>query len=333
METKRSHDDLDSSTRYIKEAAEKRGIIFEALLFYEDEVMHEIYQLTLGDKCHRLDITSPDLTSAIANTIADNKYLTHQLLDKIAVPNLAYGMFSSASEALAYFKKNNKPVVIKPVRGGGGDGICINIIDEAEFLDAFNYALNFCPYLLVEDYCLGKDNRFLVIDGKVVAASCRDPAFVVGDGKHPLGELIEATNAKRKVGRKGHLSKIKMDKIAHDFLKKQNISLSHTPKKDEKIYIRPNANLNTGGVSENIDISVVHTDNIEMVEYVAKEVGLMVAGIDVLCQDISRPFSESGGVILEVNDRPRIRMHQKPHLGPAINVADKIIDMLFPESC
>lgn len=332
MEQSRKHHDLDSSTRLIKEAAERRGIQFKELIYYNDEVMHEIYELKLKEHVHRLDITSPDLTSSIANNIADNKYLTHKLLDNLKAPALPYALFSDLEEALTYFDKQSTPQVTKPVFGGGGDGVCVNIKEREEFAECFTYTKSFCEHVLVEQFCTGLDTRFLVVGGKVAAIAKREPAFVIGDGENTIEWLIEKVNGERAEGRKGPLSKIKMDKISIDYLKKETILLSHVPKHGEKVYVRPNANLNTGGASINVELSEIHPDNLALVEYVAGEIGLHVAGIDVLCEDPSRPFKESGGVILEINDRPRIRMHEIPFKGKPVAVSEKIIDMLFPET-
>jgi cyanophycin synthetase len=332
MEQTREHHDLDSSTRLIKEAAERRGIAFKELIYYNDEVMHEIYELTYQEHVHRMDITSPDLTSSIANSIADNKYLTHRLLDSLKAPALPYALFSKLDEALEYFDKQTEPQVTKPVFGGGGDGVCVNIRERDEFAECFSYTRSFCDHVLIEQFCTGKDTRFLVIGGKVSAIAQREPAFIIGDGVHSIESLIEKINNERAEGRKGPLSKIKMDKISEDYLRKENILLSAVPAMGEKIYVRPNANLNTGGASSNVSLSDIHPDNLALVEFVAGKIGLHVAGIDVLCNDPSRPFQESGGVILEINDRPRIRMHEIPYQGEPVAVSERIIDMLFPET-
>ena len=329
MEDFRKDDDLDSSTRLIKKAAMKRGIEFNELLYYYDEVPHEIYELKLGDESHLVDITSPDLTSSIANTIADNKYLTHKFLQQLDVPCSPCDIFHSLDKAVTYFEKMREPCVVKPVRGGGGDGVSINITTTHEFIECFLLAKSFCDHVMVEKFIPGTDTRFLVINCKIEAISQREPAFVVGDGKNTLEELILQVNDNRSEGRKGSLSKIKIDTIALNYISKQNLSLQSVPNKDEKIYVRPNANLNTGGISKNISKNLVSDENLKIIEFIASKIGLYVTGIDVISQDISKPL-KGQGVICEINDRPRIRMHEMPHVGEPIAVSEKIIDMLFP---
>jgi cyanophycin synthetase len=329
MEHKRSVEDLDSSTRFIKEAAERKGIKFTEIVYYKDEVEHEIYELSYQGQSHLMDITSPDTTSSIGNTIADNKYLTHKMLDKLKAPCAPYAMFNQLNKALHYFKSLDYPCVVKPIHGGGGDGVSVNISTKEEFESAFNHAQTYCSSILIEQYHEGADTRFLVINGKVEAIAKREPGFVIGNGILSIDALVTQTNTTRAEGRKGHLSKLKIDKIATDYLFKQGLSLDDIPNKGKRIYVRPNANLNTGGVSSCVDFDKVNKENIKLIESVSKAFRLSVAGIDVISPDISVPFSKNKGIILEINDRPRIRMHEMPHEGSKMAVSEKIVAMLF----
>ena len=59
-------------------------------------------------------------------------------------------------------------------------------------------------------------------------------------------------------------------------------------------------------------------------------VGLDVAGVDVVCLDIHRPLSETGGAIVEVNAGPGLRMHLEPSAGLPRPVGEAIAELLFP---
>ena len=60
-------------------------------------------------------------------------------------------------------------------------------------------------------------------------------------------------------------------------------------------------------------------------------IGLDIAGVDVVATDISRPLEEQGGVIVEVNAAPGLRMHLEPSVGISRPVGEAIVDTLFPE--
>lgn len=62
----------------------------------------------------------------------------------------------------------------------------------------------------------------------------------------------------------------------------------------------------------------------------AKVVGLDIAGVDLVCQDISKPLEAQGGAILEVNGGPGLLMHLKPSVGVARPVGQAIVEHLFP---
>ena len=60
-------------------------------------------------------------------------------------------------------------------------------------------------------------------------------------------------------------------------------------------------------------------------------IGLDVAGVDVLADDIGRPLDEQGGVVIEVNAGPGLQMHTMPESGTPRPVGEAIVATLFPE--
>ena len=106
-------------------------------------------------------------------------------------------------------------------------------------------------------------------------------------------------------------------------------TLETIPKKDELVILKPTANLSTGGTSTDVT-DEVHPANIFMFERIAKIVGLDICGIDVMATDLRTSLLENGGAILEVNAAPGFRMHLEPAQGLARNVAEPVIEMLFP---
>jgi cyanophycin synthetase len=63
----------------------------------------------------------------------------------------------------------------------------------------------------------------------------------------------------------------------------------------------------------------------------ARVIGLDVAGVDVIAQDISRPLEEQAGVIIEVNSTPGLRMHLEPSSGTPRPVGEAIVSLLYAE--
>src|SRR6186713_36554 len=110
----------------------------------------------------------------------------------------------------------------------------------------------------------------------------------------------------------------------------QGLRLEKIPKKGERVLLKPTANLSTGGTSTDVT-DEVHPANIFMFERIAKIIGLDICGIDVMATDLRTPVSENGGAILEVNAAPGFRMHIEPSEGLGRNVAEPVVDMLFPK--
>ena len=163
------------------------------------------------------------------------------------------------------------------------------------------------------------------------AVAQRVPAHVEGDGKHTVAELIEITNAdpRRGIGHEKVLTRIKVDDEAIGYAREQGFELVDAPPRGQRVYLKRTGNMSTGGIS--IDrTEEAHPDNVELAELAARVVGLDIAGIDLICPDVSLPVRETGGGIVEVNAAPGFRMHTHPTEGESQYVAKPVIDMLFP---
>ena len=159
--------------------------------------------------------------------------------------------------------------------------------------------------MLVEQFAPGNDYRLLVVGGKLVAAARREPAQVVGDGVHTIAELVEIVNMDPRRG-EDHatsLSKIQLDADLAGRAGRPGLDAPLDPPAGQRVLIRRNANLSTGGTA--IDVTDrVHPEVAARAIEAAQVVGLDIAGVDVVATDISRPLEEQGGVIVEVNAAP-----------------------------
>jgi cyanophycin synthetase len=184
---------------------------------------------------------------------------------------------------------------------------------------------------VVEQFAGGRDHRVLVVNGKVVACAERVPAHIVGDGRRTIRELIEIANRdpRRGVGHAKILTHLPLDAQTESYLAFHGYTPDSRPAEHEVVFLRQTANLSTGGTS--IDrTEEMHPDNVTACEMAAAAVGLDIAGIDVITDDISVPFRENGAVIIEVNAGPGIRMHTHPTEGKPRPAGAAIVDMLYP---
>jgi cyanophycin synthetase len=75
---------------------------------------------------------------------------------------------------------------------------------------------------------------------------------------------------------------------------------------------------------------LVHPEVAAQAALAARVIGLDIAGIDIVAEDISRPLEEQGGAIVEVNAGPGLIMHLKPAVGEPQPVGSAIVEHLFP---
>lgn len=318
--------ELGPSTSAIVNEAKKRNIPVT-------RIGHEsLVQLGYG-KCSRLiESTLTDATSCICADIASNKQLTKSILNDHQIP-VPYGkvVYSEISAIMAA-NEIGMPVVVKPFDGNQGKGVHLDLKDEAQIKAAFKEASKYSNGIIVESYVTGKDYRILVVGGQVRAVSERIPALVVGDGKNTIKELIELTNLDNNRGdsHEKPLTKIKLDAATQNVLKKKGIDEEYIPKQDEEIRLRENGNISTGGTA--IDrTDVIHPDNVDIAVRAAEAIGIDIAGIDIVAEDISKSILHSSGAVVEVNSAPGIRMHLYPSKGQPRNVAKDIVDLLYPD--
>jgi cyanophycin synthetase len=125
------------------------------------------------------------------------------------------------------------------------------------------------------------------------------------------------------------LTSIKVDDFTMNMLTDKGYTLDTVIKKDEELWLKPTANLSTGGTATDVT-DLVHPSNVFMCERIARIIGLDICGIDIMAENLTEPLADTGGAILEVNAAPGFRMHLDPTDGLARNVAEPVIDMLYP---
>lgn len=316
---------LGSSTQAIVEAAKERGIPVERL--NESSLL----QLGYGRNQRRVQATMTDRTSCIGVDIACDKDLTKKLLYEGGIPVPRGYLARSEEEAVEVFQELIPPVVVKPYNGNHGKGVTLGLKAEKEVRTAFRVAKVYGEQVLVEEHIEGKNFRALVVGGKMIAAAERIPAHVIGDGVSRIEELVRRVNSDPERGEDHEkaLTKIIIDPVVLMCLARRDLTLDTVPAQGEVVYLRDSANLSTGGIAEDVTDGV-HPDNIQMVEYAAKIVGLDIAGIDLVLEDIGISFREQNGAIIEVNAAPGIRMHHSPTIGKSIEVGKAIVNQLIP---
>jgi cyanophycin synthetase len=318
---------LGPSTMSIVAEAQKRGIPFMRL---DDGAL---VQLGYGARQKKIEAALTSATSSIAVDIAGDKNRTKEILKAAHVPVPAGEIITEEAGISSVVESIGFPIVIKPLNGNQGKGATTNITSLHEAFAAFRHAKAFSEKVIVEKFIQGNDYRVLVINYKYVAAAFRRPALVIGDGEKTIRELVDEVNQDPKRGDNHDdvLTRIDLDEVCRQHIKKNGYDVDTVLAPGEVCYLKPTANLSTGGTAADIT-DEVHPSNILLFERIARAIGLDICGIDIMAPDLKTPIAENGGSVLEVNAAPGFRMHLCPTIGLPRNVAAPVIDMLFQSS-
>jgi cyanophycin synthetase len=271
-------------------------------------------------------------TSSIGVDIASNKEETKHILSQAYLPVPKGKLIYDVDELTDAINSIEFPIVIKPLDGNHGRGITTNITSMEKAIPAYHLARSISRSVIVEKFIEGADFRFLLVNFKVVAVAKRTPAMVMGNGISTVKQLIKEVNSDPRRGN-GHeqvMTKIKINELSRRIIAKQNYTLSSVLPIGEILFLKDTANMSTGGTACDVTDDV-HPQTMFMMERAARLLNLDICGVDVVAQDITAPLANSNGAIVEVNACPGLRMHLNPSKGTARNVAEPIMDMLFPK--
>ena len=313
---------LGPNTRAIADAAHRRGIPVRRL----DQ--GSLLQLGHGIHQRRMCGAETDHTSSIGEDIGWEKPLSKELLTAVGIPTPEGRIVADADDAWTAACEVGGVVVVKPQSANHGRSVFIGLTKREDIAAAYESARETGqgPNVLVERCILGAEHRVLVVDGKVAAATRGDPLYITGDGVRSIEEFVAELNTdpRRSEDADSPLYAVELDEMTLGVLLRQGYAPASIPPEGERVLIQRNGNLA-------VDVTdLVHPDNAALVALAARTIGLDVAGVDLVVEDISRPMREQGGAILEVNAMPGLMMHLKPGAGERRPVGDIIVASVIP---
>ncbi|MGZ8982318.1 MAG: cyanophycin synthetase [Methylotenera sp.] len=315
---------LGPSTACIVDAATERHI--PSIRLTEGNLV----QLGYGARQHRIWTAETDQTSAIAESISRDKDLTKSLLQACGVPVPDGRLVDDPEDAWEAAEEIGVPVVVKPRDGNHGRGVSTELMIREEVEAAYKLALHEGSGVIVERFVRGSEHRLLVVGGRLAAATKGESVSVVGDGSSTIRELIEReinTDPRRGEAEEYPLDLILIDKnpTAIFEIERQGFAADSIPASGTQVIIQ-----RTGNVAFDVT-DLVHPDVAAMASLAARIVGLDIAGVDLVAEDISQPLDIQRGAIVEVNAGPGLLMHLKPAEGEPRPVGKAIVDSLFAE--
>ncbi len=308
-------EDMELSTQLLLKESVKRGVHFEIL----DRRENFIRLSKLGKEEYVVQATRTSLDTYSSILMMENKLVTKKVLQRAGIRVPKGRHFCDADSAYRIWERlQGKPIVVKPKSTNFGIGITIlkKNIDADYFIDAVNLAFAEEQEILIEEFIEGREYRFFLIDGQVVGVLHRVPANVVGDGVHTVRELVVEKNKDplRGTGYRTPLEKIKLGEPEAMFLASQGLNFDTVPLQDEKLFLRENSNISTGG--DSIDCTDrVHRSYSLIAARAAEAMKVRITGLDMIIQDIAVPATDTNYAIIEMNFNPAIHIHCFPYQG------------------
>lgn len=271
--------------------------------------------------------TISDANSLIAYWISNDKWMTKQFLKRAGL-SYAQGLLLGNDYTPAKLGEVGFPMVVKPATTDHGIAVSTNLQTPEELTAAIETAFAYAPKVIVEEYFPGREFRFLVIDFQVRAIAYRVPANVTGDGKHTIGQLIEKKNEGRGTDYRHPLLKITVDAEVIRHLNAQSMSVQSVPETGEKVFLRRNSNLSTGGDSIDVTDDMPGFYN-DVAVRAARSAGLKIAGVDIIIRDIEGIPGPDKYIVVELNAPAMLSMHDFPYIGKNRHVERYVLDSIL----
>ncbi len=321
------YEDMELSTQIIMREAIEAGIAVTVL--DRGENLIELRKDGRREFVQQATKTSKD--NYITPLLMENKAVSKDLMAQAGIPVPA-GIEIQRDEPLGGCLPQwvGKTLVVKPKSTNFGLGITVidHPAEMGELEAAVHLAFTFDSVILLEDFVPGKEFRFLVLEGETLAVLHRRAANVVGNGISTIRELVDSKNKDPRRGddHEKPLNKIILDEAALGFLKAQGMTPDSVPKENERVTLRGNSNISTGG--DSIDYTDVMPQVFKDLAVRAAAVfDAFICGVDLIIADYQDP--ESPHAIIEVNYNPHIAMQCYPYRGPERRLGKAVLDKLF----
>jgi len=251
------------------------------------------------------------------------KDLTYTLLRRNSLPTPETVFFFRKKPGDIAKKLSNIkfPIIVKDSSGSNSIGIFPYIKNITEAKRIIKNNLLDLPSLVAQEMIFGTEYRILVLGNKVIGALEMIPPRVLGDGKSTVEELIKEKQKSTK-------KKTSIDEALKKIVKEQGFSLKQILPLGKLVFIKRNSSLAEGGETRDVT-SLVNKKVTALCVKASDAIGNYLAGLDVICDDISLDPDKQKFGILEINGKPDIYIHYHPTYGKPRNVVKDIIKFVI----
>ncbi|ROZ76467.1 hypothetical protein [Ramlibacter sp. WS9] len=277
-----------------------------------------VFQLGWGSAARRVDRGAIQFDSAIGARMGQDKAVSVALMRDAGLPVPAQERVPPGDDGTQAARRLGWPVVVKPADRDRGEGVTVDIVNDARLASAIAQASKFSRRVLMERQVTGVCHRVVVAANEVLLVSKRLPKLVRGDGVHSVAQLVARANEEEMA--KPPWTRLKpfpLDEVALACLAQSGLSPSSVPPEGHPAPLRRIQSSAEGGVVEDWT-DRIHPDNVEIALKAARLFGFAIAGIDIISQDISRPWHENGAVLNEVNYSSLLPSRLSAHVLPIL---------------
>ncbi|MFA5960764.1 MAG: UDP-N-acetylmuramyl peptide synthase [Tatlockia sp.] len=284
------------------------------------------FKIKLGKKSYYFCGAAYPLNNAGSSHVARNKYSANKTLEKSGFPVPKAVVIDcetfQENELQEVIAELSFPLVAKPQSGRLGHDVLCNIKTIEQLQHYIRKHRDDFEYISIEEFHGGLNAyRVLLFNNKIVGLVQRFSAHIIGDGVHTVQELIERANKERL---HDTLGPIVVDEECLIRMDELQLGLDDIIPAKEKVTLNYTCNATRGGTYISLKIDLCK-ENRELLIAAARELNLKIVGFDIECQDINIPITTSGGVIIEANDVPSIRIHEYPMAGITVPISKKVM--------
>lgn len=205
-------------------------------------------------------------------------------------------------DAILYAGSLGFPVFVKPNNLSQG-AFVTKAYAPADISEVADEIFKRTDVLLVEEACPGRDYRIVVLSESIISAYERIPLAVTGDGTRTVQELLELARSQLEAQGRPNSEIDPFDHRIDLKLRRLGLQRSSVLPSGQRIFLLDNANLSTGGNSEDVT-GTIHPTFSGLAVAATKTLGLRLAGVDILCENLAADAAHQAWNIIEINAAP-----------------------------
>jgi len=312
--------------RVLWEEAERRGIVMKE--FRPFGLAREFFFATYKDDTIAFDgLPRPRAAHNASLNWMDDKGIIIKRFSEAGIPVPRGKTCTTYARAEETFVSIGGPIVVKPNLGSRSRHTYLHITDIATLRRAFLKAKELSPWVVIEEELPGSVFRVTLVGRKIAGIMRREPPSVTGDGRRTVRELVREEN-KNPLRRGPIFHMVELGEESRAMLKEQNLSLASVPPKGAAVVLHPKVSRACG--ASTTEIVNAHPENKKLFVKIAEVLNDPLVGVDLMMEDMARPWHNQKCGVIECNSLPFIDLHHYPFRGPARNVAAAVWDLIFP---